>query len=91
MSRILFLVLALLLCLENTAVCAAPTRRMMTGDGDFTVIDGRKVDTREGLCLLPGTIVDQHFLKRQWENRLFGLILDAWPRHRRRDCAAHHR
>jgi len=39
------------------------------------VIDGSKVVTREGLDLLPGIIVDQHFLKRQRENRLFGLIL----------------
>jgi cyanophycinase len=48
---------------------------MITGEGDFTVIDGAKVETREGLGLLPGAIVDQHFLKRQRENRLFGLIL----------------
>jgi cyanophycinase len=61
----------------TSAGTAIMSCRMMTGDGDFTVIDGRKVDTREGLCLLPGTIVDQHFLKRQRENRLFGLILDA--------------
>lgn len=61
----------------TSAGTAIMSCRMMTGDGDFTVIDGHKVDTREGLCLLPGTIVDQHFLKRQRENRLFGLILDA--------------
>lgn len=61
----------------TSAGTAIMSCRMITGDGDFTVIDGRKVDTREGLCLLPGTILDQHFLKRQRENRLFGLILDA--------------
>jgi cyanophycinase len=48
---------------------------MITGDGDFTVLDGTKVETREGLGLLPGAIVDQHFLKRQRQNRLFGLVL----------------
>ena len=48
---------------------------MITGDGDFTVIDGSKVDTRPGLGLLEGAIVDQHFVKRQRENRLFGLVL----------------
>jgi cyanophycinase len=48
---------------------------MITGDGDFTVIDGGQVAVREGLGLVPGVIVDQHFVKRQRENRLFGLVL----------------
>lgn len=60
----------------TSAGCAVMSTPMITGDGDFTVIDGAKVDTREGLGLLPGAIVDQHFLKRQRENRLFGLILN---------------
>jgi cyanophycinase len=33
------------------------------------------VVVREGLGLVPGVIVDQHFVKRQRENRLFGLVL----------------
>ena len=49
--------------------------RMITGEGDFTVIDGDKVEVRPGLGLLEGVIVDQHFVKRQRENRLFGLVL----------------
>ena len=60
----------------TSAGCAAMSSPMITGEGDFTVIDGSKVETREGLGLLPNAIVDQHFLKRQRENRLFGLILD---------------
>ena len=48
---------------------------MITGEGDFTVIDGAQVGTREGLGLLPGVVLDQHFVKRQRQNRLFGLIL----------------
>jgi cyanophycinase len=51
----------------------------ITGEGDFTVIDARRVGVRAGLGLLPGTILDQHFLKRQRENRLFALVL-AHPR-----------
>ncbi|MBX7221021.1 MAG: cyanophycinase [Blastocatellia bacterium] len=47
---------------------------MITGEGDFTVIDGEKVVTRPGLGLLPRVILDQHFIKRQRENRLFGLV-----------------
>ncbi|HYN05065.1 MAG TPA: cyanophycinase, partial [Vicinamibacteria bacterium] len=38
-------------------------------------IDGEKVEVRPGLGLLEGAIVDQHFVKRQRENRLFGLVL----------------
>jgi cyanophycinase len=48
---------------------------MITGDGDFTVIDGNKVVVRPGLGLLQGVIVDQHFVKEQRLNRLFGLVL----------------
>jgi cyanophycinase len=49
---------------------------MITGGGDQTVVDGQKVEVRAGLGLLPGVILDQHFLKRQRQNRLFGLVLD---------------
>ena len=49
---------------------------MITGGGDSTVLDGRRVEVRAGLGLLPGVILDQHFLKRQRQNRLFGLVLD---------------
>jgi cyanophycinase len=59
----------------TSAGAAVMSRRMITGEGDFTVLDGDKVEEREGLGLLPGVIVDQHFLKRQRENRLFGLVL----------------
>ena len=48
---------------------------MITGEGDFTVIDAVKVEVKPGLGLVPGVIVDQHFVKRQRENRLFGLVL----------------
>jgi cyanophycinase len=57
----------------GTAVMSALT---ITGEGNFTVIDGAKVKVRAGLGLLPGVILDQHFLKRQRQNRLFGLVLD---------------
>jgi cyanophycinase len=56
----------------GTAVMSAIA---ITGDGDRTVIDGDEVETREGLGLLPGVILDQHFIRRQRQNRLFGLVL----------------
>ena len=57
----------------GTAVMSGLT---ITGGGDHTVLDGQKVEVRPGLGLLPGVILDQHFLKRQRQNRLFGLVLD---------------
>jgi cyanophycinase len=59
----------------TSAGAAVMSPRMITGDGDFTRIDGDQVLVREGLGLLPGVIVDQHFVKRQRQNRLFGLVL----------------
>jgi cyanophycinase len=60
----------------TSAGTAIMSHRMITGEGDFTVIDGTKVQTTAGLGLLPeNVIVDQHFIKRQRQNRLFGLIL----------------
>ena len=61
----------------TSAGCAIMSLRMLTGEGDVTLLDGRQIELREGLGLLPpNVIVDQHFLKRQRENRLFGLILE---------------
>jgi len=65
----------------TSAGTAIMSSTMITGDGDFTVIDGEKVGVRAGLGLLPGVIVDQHFVKRQRQNRLFGLVLRS-PRER---------
>jgi cyanophycinase len=59
----------------TSAGTAIMSRIMLTGEGDFSTIDGTKVGTREGLGLLEGAIVDQHFLKRGRQNRLFGLML----------------
>jgi cyanophycinase len=59
----------------TSAGAAVMSHRMITGDGDFTVIDGEKVGVRPGLGLVEGVIVDQHFVRRQRQNRLFGLVL----------------
>jgi len=59
----------------TSAGAAVMPTPMMTGENDLKVIDGAKVGTRQGLGLLPNTILDQHFIVRQRENRLFGLVL----------------
>jgi len=63
----------------SSAGTAAISSLAITGEGDFTVIDARQVAVRAGLGLLPGVILDQHFLRRQRENRLFALVI-AHPR-----------
>ena len=59
----------------TSAGAAVMSARMITGEGDFTVIDGDTVEVRPGLGLVEGVIVDQHFVRRQRQNRLFGLVL----------------
>ena len=54
----------------TSAGAAVMSSWMITGEGDFTVIDGDKVEVRPGLGLVEGVIVDQHFVRRQRENRL---------------------
>lgn len=60
----------------SSAGTAVMSEVMITGEGNFEVIDGSTVEVRQGLGLLPPeVIVDQHFILRQRENRLFGLVL----------------
>ncbi|HEX6059047.1 MAG TPA: cyanophycinase [Gemmatimonadaceae bacterium] len=42
----------------------------------FVTIDRENIVTTRGLGLLPGTIVDQHFLRRRRHNRLMSLALE---------------
>jgi cyanophycinase len=43
---------------------------------DWGVIDRNNVEAVTGLGLLPGAIVDQHFLRRRRHNRLISLVLE---------------
>ncbi len=47
---------------------------MLTGNGDFTTIDSKAVETRPGLGLLTAAVVDQHFVKRMRLNRLLSVL-----------------
>lgn len=58
----------------TSAGTAVMSPLMITGEGDVSKLDAAHVGTALGLGLLPGTVVDQHFLKRQRQNRLFGLV-----------------
>ncbi|MBI5597019.1 MAG: cyanophycinase [Elusimicrobia bacterium] len=59
----------------TSAGTAVMSEEMLTGEGDSTLLDGRQVGTDRGLGLLSDVILDQHFIERQRENRLFGIVL----------------
>jgi cyanophycinase len=59
----------------TSAGTAIMSEIMITGEGDFTVVDGNKVQTKKGIGLVQDAIVDQHFIKRSRQNRLLGLTL----------------
>ncbi|HPC83312.1 MAG TPA: cyanophycinase [Thermoanaerobaculaceae bacterium] len=54
--------------------CQSPL--MITGEGDFSGIRSRSVELWDGLGFFSGVIVDQHFIARQRQNRLFAAILE---------------
>lgn len=61
----------------TSAGTACQSEVMITGEGDFSLVATRSVETWRGLGFLPGNVVvDQHFLKRQRENRLLSVVLE---------------
>jgi cyanophycinase len=54
--------------------CQSPL--MITGDGDFTVINADNIELWEGLGFFRGVIVDQHHVARQRNNRLISVVLE---------------
>lgn len=61
----------------TSAGTACQSEVMITGEGDFSLIRTRSVETWQGLGFLPsGVVIDQHFIKRQRANRLLSVILE---------------
>jgi len=61
----------------TSAGTACQSEVMLTGEGDFSQVRTRSVETWKGLGFLPaGVVVDQHFIRRQRENRLLSVILE---------------
>jgi cyanophycinase len=46
---------------------------------DFATIDRENVVTDSGFALIPGAIIDQHFIRRRRHNRLISLVLEREP------------
>jgi cyanophycinase len=60
----------------KSAGAAVMSAIMLTGDADLQSLTVGATKTLPGLGLWPGVIVDQHFLKRQRQNRLLSLVLE---------------
>jgi cyanophycinase len=60
----------------TSAGAAVMSGIMITGDADLQSITAGATKTSEGLGLWPEVIFDQHFLKRQRQNRLMSLVLE---------------
>jgi len=68
----------------TSAGAAVMSRKMITGnqlkhtgiEGSFPTIEAGNVEIKEGLGFLTGTIIDQHFIKRQRLNRLISVCIE---------------
>lgn len=60
----------------TSAGAACMSGRMITGDGDFTVLRAGAVETTPGWGFFRGVIVDQHFVARARLNRLLALVME---------------
>lgn len=60
----------------TSAGAAVLSASMITGDADLQALASGKTVLADGLGVWPGAIVDQHFLRRQRNNRLLSAVLD---------------
>jgi len=60
----------------TSAGAAVLAGEMFTGDADLKSLTAGATVTAKGLALLPGILIDQHFLKRQRDNRLISAVFD---------------
>jgi len=52
------------------------TEKRYTGNDRLKTIEGNNVGYEEGFGFMKGVIIDQHFVKRQRENRLISLVIE---------------
>jgi cyanophycinase len=60
----------------TSAGAACQSDVMFVGEGDETVLRAENIVTTRGIGLLPGTIVDSHFMARKRQGRLMSLVLE---------------
>ncbi len=61
----------------TSAGAAIMSKIMITGDGNFYVLEKNNIVTAPGLGLLDNTIIDQHFVARQRNNRLLSKVIET--------------
>jgi cyanophycinase len=60
----------------TSAGAAVMSARMLTGKADLRSVSAQSTELAHGLGLWRGVIVDQHFVRRQRNNRLLSAVLD---------------
>ena len=60
----------------TSAGAAVLAEAMFTGDADLTSLTSGATVTAKGLAVWPEALIDQHFLKRQRDNRLISAVMD---------------
>lgn len=60
----------------TSAGTACQSNPMLVGEGDEHIIRAQNIVVTEGLGLFEGVLVDQHFAKRQRQNRLITAVLE---------------
>ncbi|HEY2431595.1 MAG TPA: cyanophycinase [Vicinamibacterales bacterium] len=60
----------------TSAGAAVLASEMFTGDADLKALTAGATITARGLGLVPDLLIDQHFLKRQRDNRLISAVFD---------------
>jgi cyanophycinase len=58
----------------TSAGCAVMSQTMITGEGNFDVIDHSQVETKRGLGFVVNAVLDQHFVARRRMNRLLSVL-----------------
>ena len=59
----------------TSAGAAIMSKIMITGEGNWNVLEKDSVETIEGFGFLPTAIIDQHFVQRNRFNRLLSLVI----------------
>ncbi len=60
----------------TSAGAAVLAAEMFTGDADLKSLTAGSTVTARGLGIVPGLLIDQHFLTRQRDNRLISAVFD---------------
>ncbi len=60
----------------TSAGAAVQSELMITGDGDFSILEKNNIVTEPGFGFLINCVIDQHFVARRRNNRLLSLVIE---------------